>query len=299
MKIRDMFNQKKPTISFEIFPPKKNSRIETIYATIESLKDLKPDFMSVTYGAGGTSKNSTIEIAAKIKNDYQIESIAHLTCIDSRRENILQTLKELEANNIENILALRGDIPPNLINDKNWRPEYTHVQQLIEEICQFSDFSIGGAAYPEGHIEAICKIQDLKFLKTKVDKGLDFLITQLFFDNEFFYQFMRNLELLNVKVPVIAGIFPVTNLKQVKRIQELAQPNFPPKFVRILNKYEYKPEALREAGIAYAIDQIIDLLSAGIDGIHIYTMNQPDNTKKIMENIQTIRSTLTQGDRSR
>jgi methylenetetrahydrofolate reductase (NADPH) len=294
MKIRDMFKEKKPTISFEVFPPKSNFPIETIYDTIESLKDLNPDFISVTYGAGGTSANYTAEIASKIKNDYNIESIAHLTCISSSQKTIMKTLQTLHENNIENVLALRGDVPVNLLNDETWQPKYNYANELIDDIHKFGDFSIGGAAYPEGHIEANNKIQELKYLKSKVDTGLDFLITQLFFDNELFYQFKENLELLDIKVPVIAGIFPVVNLNQIRRVQEMTKANLPPKFMRILNKYEHNPEALAEAGIAYAIDQIIDLLSSGVDGIHIYTMNRPENARKIMENIQTIRSTLTQ-----
>ncbi|MEA3422315.1 MAG: methylenetetrahydrofolate reductase [NAD(P)H] [Bacillota bacterium] len=294
MKIRDMFKEKKPTISFEVFPPKSDFPIETIYDTIGSLKDLNPDFISVTYGAGGTSANHTAEIASRIKNDYEIESIAHLTCISSSKKNVLKTLQTLRENNIENVLALRGDIPINLLSDEAWQPKYNYANELIDDIHKFGGFSIGGAAYPEGHIEANNKIQELRHLKSKVDTGLDFLITQLFFDNELFYQFKENLELLDIKVPIIAGIFPVVNLKQIRRVQEMTKANLPPKFMRILNKYEHNPEALSEAGIAYAIDQIIDLLSSGVDGIHIYTMNRPENARKIMKNIQTIRSTLTQ-----
>ena len=288
MKIKEMFLETKPTISFEVFPPKNDYPIDTIFRTIDELKDLNPDFISVTYGAGGSSKNRTTEIASKIKNDYDIESIAHLTCITSDRESILSTLNELRANNIESILALRGDVPENY----NHPFHYHHAVELINEINRFGDFSIGGAAYPEGHIETASRVEDLKHLKNKVDSGLDFLFTQLFFDNELFFQFKEKLELLNINIPVIAGIFPVVNLNQIRRVQELTQSHLPQKFLRMINRYEHNPEALKEAGVAYATDQIIDLLSSGVDGIHIYTMNRPDNTRKIMESIKTIRGAL-------
>lgn len=296
MKIRDMFIQKSPTVSFEIFPPKSNYPIETIYETIEALKDLQPDFISVTYGAGGSEQDNTIEIASKIKNTYGIEAIAHLTCVTSSRSGIIETLEKLRNNGIENILALRGDIPATFQADPSWTPEYKYAYELIEEIHNFDDFSIGGACYPEGHIETRNKIEDLRYLKFKADKGLDFLITQLFYDNDLFYQFREKMDLLGIHTPVLAGILPVLNIGQIKKIQELSGCNLPPKFLRIINKYEYNPAALQEAGIAYAVDQIIDLLSSGVDGIHLYTMNRPEPTRRIMESISTIRSTLNNGN---
>lgn len=293
MKIKNMFDEKRPTVSFEVFPPKKDYPIETIYDTIESLKDLDPDFISVTYGAGGSTQNNTIEIASRIKNHYGIESIAHLTCISSSRETIRTTIETLKASGVENILALRGDIPEALVKS-GFKPAYPHTVDLIEEIKKSRYFSIGGAAYPEGHVESLSRTSDIKYLKSKVDHGLDFLITQLFFDNRKFYQFKESLDLLDIKVPVIAGIFPVVNLRQINHVQALTGTRLPSKFSRIIDRYQDKPEALREAGIAYAVNQIIDLLSSGVDGIHLYTMNQPMNTRKIMEPITTIRKTLTQ-----
>ena len=292
MKIRDILSKTNPSISFEIFPPKNNYNLGTIYETIEALSDLKPDFISVTYGAGGTAQSNTVEISSRIKKDYGIESIAHLTCVTSSRGNIQSTLEELKRNGIENILALRGDIPEALLKDSAWKPEYRYAYELIEDIRTFGGFSVGGACYPEGHIECRNKVEDLKNLRYKVDKGVDFLFTQLFFDNELFYQFREKMDLLEIKKPVIAGILPILNIKQIRRIQEISGCNFPPKFLRILDRYEYNPEALQEAGIAYAIDQIIDLLSAGIDGVHIYTMNKPEPTRKIIESISSIRTTL-------
>jgi methylenetetrahydrofolate reductase (NADPH) len=287
-----MFKEKRPTVSFEIFPPKKIYPVDTIYKTIDELAIYKPDFISVTYGAGGSTKDQTLEIASKIKNEYKIETIAHLTCATSSKDKIINTLNELKNHNIENILALRGDIPESYKNSNSWNPEYKFAHELISEIKNNGDFSIGGACYPEGHIESKNRVQDLKYLKQKTDRGLDFLITQLFFDNDLFYRFRENLELLDIKTPVIAGILPVINIKQIKKIQELSGCNLPPKFIKILNKYEHSPKALEEAGIAYAVDQIIDLMSDGVDGIHIYTMNKPHITKKIMKSITTIRSTL-------
>jgi methylenetetrahydrofolate reductase (NADPH) len=294
MKIRDMLLEKNPTVSFEIFPPKRDYPIETIHKTIDELKDLKPDFISVTYGAAGSTQSHTVEIASKIKNEFNIEAIAHLTCVTSTPEEIQQVLKDLRANNIENILALRGDIPESMQKDPNFKPAYHYASDLIRDIHAEGDFSIGGACYPEGHVESVNKLDDIKYLKQKTDEGLDFLVTQLFFDNEMFYQFQEKLELLDIQTPVIAGIFPCVNVRQIKRIQELSGCNFPPKFMRILNRYEHSPKALQEAGVAYAVDQIIDLLSSGVDGIHIYTMNKPDITRKIMRNINHVRASLNQ-----
>lgn len=292
MKIRDMFKEKSPTVSFEVFPPKKDYPIESIYETIDQLEDLKPDFISVTYGAGGSTKDHTIDIASTIKSKYNIETIAHLTCVTSKRETVEETLDTLKNLNVENILALRGDIPDDLKYDKNWSPSYKYAYELIDQINKKGGFSVGGACYPEGHIESTNMIDDLRHLKKKTDLGLDFLITQLFFDNELFYQFKEKLQLMDIETPVIAGILPVVNINQIKHIQKLSGCNLPPKFLRILDKYEHSPKALQEAGVAYAVDQIIDLMSYDIDGIHIYTMNKPQITREIMRSIKNIRRTL-------
>ncbi len=292
MKIRDMLLERKPTVSFEVFPPKRDYPIETIHDTIKELKDLHPDFISVTYGAAGSTQNHTVEIASKIKNEFGIETLAHLTCVTSTRDQIKRVLHELRENQIENVLALRGDIPETYLKNPNFTPQYHYASELIREIHADGDWSIGGACYPEGHVESKNKLDDIKFLKQKTDEGLDFLVTQLFFDNEMFYQFQEKLELLDIQTPVIAGIFPFVNIRQIKRIQEISGCNLPPKFLRILDRYEHSPKALQEAGIAYAVDQIIDLLSSGVDGIHIYTMNKPEVTKRIMRSINHVRSTL-------
>jgi len=299
MKIRDMLGKGKTTVSFEIFPPKTTYPMETIFETLEKLRGLSPDFISVTYGAGGSSQGHTVEIASRVKKDFGIESIAHLTCVTSTKDTIREMLQNIKDSGIENILALRGDIPDSFMQDKNWKPEYKYAYELIDEIRDFGGFSIGAACYPEGHVETRNKVDDLKYLKQKVDHGVDFLVTQLFFDNELFYQFREKMDLVGIEKPVIAGILPVLNINQVKRIQEISGCNMPPKFLRILDRYEHDPKSLQEAGIAYAVDQIVDLLSFGIDGVHIYTMNKPEPTRRIMESISTVRYSSIKKEASR
>ncbi|MBK5253157.1 MAG: methylenetetrahydrofolate reductase [NAD(P)H] [Peptostreptococcaceae bacterium] len=294
MMIKDLYKEKKPVISFEIFPPKRDYPIESIYETIESLSDLNPDFISVTYGAGGSSKDRTVEIASTIKNKFNIEALAHLTCVSSTKAEIDGILKELKDNNLENILAMRGDIPEDPDFDFPDPLHFRYAKDLISRINNQNNFSIGAACYTEGHIEAISKEADLNYLKQKVDSSVDFLITQMFFDNEIFYSFMEKIDSMGINVPISAGIMPVLNINQMNRIVQLSGCSIPPKFQRILDKFEHNPEALKEAGTAYATEQIVDLLSWGIDGIHLYTMNKPNTTKEIMNNISTIRKVLTE-----
>ncbi|NLP45771.1 MAG: methylenetetrahydrofolate reductase [NAD(P)H] [Epulopiscium sp.] len=292
MKIKDLFKTG-PVISLEIFPPKPDMPIDTIFSTIHELADLHPGFISVTYGAGGSKKGHTVQIADAIQNKYGIETLAHLTCINSTKEEINDVLQRLQSVNVENILALRGDKPQdeNLTNIKE--NQYKYAKNLIMHIQEFGGFSIGAACYPEYHIEAKDPISDLKNLKEKVNSGVDFLITQLFLDNKFFYDFKEKLELMNISVPISAGIMPVINKKQIERITKLCGASIPVKFKRILDKYEDNPSALKEAGIAYATEQIIDLLSSGVDGIHLYTMNRAEVARKIIEPISAIRKHLT------
>jgi methylenetetrahydrofolate reductase (NADPH) len=290
--IKDLFSRKKPVISFEIFPPKKDSDIEIIYDTIEGLKDLKPDFISVTYGAGGSTSTKTIEIASLIKNKYSIESLAHLTSVCLTKAKLYEILEQLKNNNVNNILALRGDFPQDIGDEEKLNREFKYASDLTREIKSFGDFSIGGACYPEGHLECDNIETDIKNLKKKVDNGTDFLITQLFFNNDYLYKFREEAAKNSITVPISAGIMPVTSRKQIERIVELSGATLPAKFVRIMERYEHNPEALKEAGIAYATEQIIDLISSGIDGIHLYTMNRPDTAKKIIDNISQIRSVL-------
>jgi methylenetetrahydrofolate reductase (NADPH) len=289
MKIIDLFKNKKTVVSLEVFPPKMDSPIESVYKTIDELKDLKPDFISVTYGALGNSKGRTVEIAAKIKRDYGIESLAHLTCIAATKDEMKETFVELKENGIENVLALRGDLPA----DPDFKfPDPLHfkyARDLIKEIKEKTDFSIAAACYPEGHVNCTSKVEDIKFLKEKVDMGAEYLITQLFYDNELFYDFMDKTAIANINVPISCGILPVLNKNQVMRITQLSGCKLPPKFLRILDRYENNPEALKEAGEAYAIEQIIDLMAYGVAGIHLYTMNKPDTARRIIKNIENIR----------
>ncbi|MCK9217906.1 MAG: methylenetetrahydrofolate reductase [NAD(P)H] [Firmicutes bacterium] len=289
MKIKELFKNK-PVISLEIFPPKPESPVDTIYKTIDGLYDLKPDYISVTYGAGGSSKSHTLKIADIIKNKYNIEALAHLTCINSAKEDVDNVLKELKSYGVENVLALRGDIPLDDEFDINARRDFKYAKDLVSYIKESDDFCIAGACYPEVHIECTDSKEDLKHLKEKVDNGVDFLITQLFFDNNLFYSFKEKADAIGINIPISAGIMPVINKKQIERITSLCGTSIPLKFRRILDKYEHNPEALKEAGIAYATEQIIDLLSYGIDGIHLYTMNKPEISRKIFNQIESIRS---------
>lgn len=290
MKIKDLFKEG-PVISLEIFPPKVEHTIDTIFDTIHELAELDPAFMSVTYGAGGSGKGHTVEIADVIQNKYGIEALAHLTCINSTRKQIEDVLQGLKDANVENVLALRGDKPQegaNVLRDS----KYKYAKDLIHQVREFDDFCVGAACYPEYHVEALDKISDLRNLRTKVNSGVDFLITQLFLDNNYFYDFMEKLDLMDITVPVSAGIMPVINKKQIERITKLCGVEIPAKFKRILHKYGDDPEALKEAGIAYATEQIIDLLSSGVDGIHLYTMNKPEIAKRIIEPMGAIRKHL-------
>ena len=289
MYIKDLFD-KKPVISLEIFPPKPTTPISSIYRTLEELKNLKPDFISVTYGASGTSTSHTVELADIIKNTYHIEALAHLTCYNSTKEELNIILNKLKEKNIQNILALRGDLPKDYNANELVSDNLNHGSDLVHHINSYGGFSIGGACYPEGHIECSSSLEDLKNLKEKVSHGVDFLITQLFFDNEIFYDFKEKLDILGISIPISAGIMPVINKKQIERITSMCGATLTPKFKRIVNKYEYNPEALTEAGIAYVTEQIIDLLSFGVDGIHLYTMNRSDIAQKIMNDISNIRN---------
>lgn len=292
MLIKNIFESKKPVISFEIFPPKKDTPIDTIYETIADLKDLKPDFISVTYGAGGSTQDKTVEIASIVKNKYNIEALAHLTCV-SLTESKLQTfIKQLTSNNVHNIMALRGDLPDTFDAALLEESPYKYASDLVKAIRSNTEISIGGACYPEGHFESKTLEADVDNLKIKVDNGADFLITQLFFDNELFYKFKDLAYKKGINIPISAGIMPVTNKKQIERMITLSGASLPAKFSRIMARYENNPEALKEAGIAYATEQIIDLLSSGIDGIHLYTMNRPETCRKIINNITSIRNAL-------
>ena len=284
MEISKLFEDR-TVFSFEVFPPKKTSPIDTIYKTLDGLKDLKPDFISVTYGAGGnTADSSTCDIASIIKNKYNIEALAHLTCVNSSRDDIDIILKQLKENNIENILALRGDINP----DNPPKDDFKYASELISYIKEKDGFNLSGACYPEIHLEAKDMITDILNLKKKVDAGASHLISQLFFDNNAFYSFVEKARIAGINVPIEAGIMPVVNKNQIERMVSLCGASLPAKFSKIMQRFEHNPEALRDAGIAYAVDQIVDLVSNGVDGIHLYTMNNPYIAKKISESVVSI-----------
>jgi len=275
--LKNLYNNK-TIISFEVFPPKKTTSIENIYNTLHEMKDLSPDYISVTFGAGGSSNNNlTVDIASRIKNKYNIESVAHLPGMHLTKEDVLKLLDDFKEHNINNILALRGDPNP-LVEVKN---DFKYASDLVSFIKENGDFNIIAACYPEKHIEAKSIEEDIENLKIKVDAGTDQLITQLFLDNNDFYSFIDKTNKANIKVPIQAGIMPVTNKIQTERMVSMCGAKLPTKFVKVLDKYGDNPLAMRDAGIAYAIDQIVDLIAQGVDGIHLYTMNNAYIAKQI------------------
>lgn len=282
MRISSIFDQKKTVLSFEVFPPKKTSPIETVYRTLEELQGLKPDFISVTYGAGGNAGDTaTSDIASVIKHRYGIEPLAHLTCVNDTKQEISRVLDRLEENGVENILALRGDINPNVPP----RKEFRYASELVEFIRKREGFHISCACYPEGHIDAHSLDEEIQNLRKKVEAGAEHLISQLFFDNSFFCSFLDRARSAGITVPIEAGIMPVTNRAQIERMVTLCGASLPTKFTKMMQRFEHSPEALRDAGIAYAVDQIVDLISLGVEGIHLYTMNNPYIARKISESI--------------
>lgn len=284
MKTTEFFNQK-PVLSFEIFPPKPTSPIDTIYKTLDGIKDLNPDFISITYGAAGSNNNNhTFRIASDIRNKYQIESIAHLSCMGMSKEDVFEELDSLKKLGVENILALRGDIP----KDRSSYGDFKYAYELIDFIKNYGGFNIIAACYPEGHIECDSRIDGIRHLKQKVESGAEHLISQLFLDNECFYPFLERCRVAGINVPIEAGIMPVVNKKQIERMASLCGAAIPKKFITMMERYEDNPIALRDAGIAYAIDQIVDLIAQGVDGIHLYTMNNPYIARKIYEAINSL-----------
>ncbi|MCR5815744.1 MAG: methylenetetrahydrofolate reductase [NAD(P)H] [Ruminococcus sp.] len=284
MKINEL-KKDTPIFSLEIFPPKKTDGIDTIYNTLEQLKGVYPDFISVTFGAGGSVNNSTtVRIAHDIKTKYGIESVAHMPCIYLTKSDAAKMLDELKANGIENILALRGDLNPDIpaIGD------FEYASDLVKFINVYGGFNVIGACYPETHLEASSSAEDIKNLKYKVDCGCNELISQLFFDNNFFYSFLEKCDIAGINVPVEAGIMPVTKKKQIERMTKMCGATLPDKFRKVLDRYEFNDDALRDAGIAYAIDQITDLIANGVSGIHLYTMNDPYVAGRIYEAVKNI-----------
>lgn len=285
MKISDILKNNKVTVSFEVFPPKEWDKIANTKAVIEQMVKDKPAFMSVTYGAAGTTSGYTTEIANAVKAGG-VTPLSHLTCFTSTKEKINSVLDELEQNGIENVLALRGDIPQDFQADSSHY--YNNAYELVNEVKARGTFCVGAACYPEVHPESKNRVEDIARLKEKVDCGVDFLTTQMFFDNEKFYDFREMCAIKEINVPIIAGIMPITNAKQIKRSVELSNCTLPKKFEKIMERFGQNPDAMKQAGIIYATEQIIDLMANGVNNIHIYTMNKPDVAHRIMEGLSEI-----------
>lgn len=286
MKIKDILSKKQPTLSFEVFPPKKDSDYAKVEEATVKIAALKPAFMSVTYGAGGGTSKHTVDIATTLKNSCNVTPLAHLTCASSTREEVAIQLGKLQEHGIENILALRGDrIPGRECAGDN---EYQYASELVRAIKSYGDFCIGAACYPEGHVEAASRKEDIIHLKEKVDAGCDFLTTQMFFDNNILYNYLYQLREAGITIPVVAGIMPVTNSTQIKRICELSGTVLPQRFKAIVDKFGDNKEVMEQAGIAYATDQIIDLYANGVNAVHVYSMNKPEVASSIYHNISKI-----------
>ncbi|MDO4486154.1 MAG: methylenetetrahydrofolate reductase [NAD(P)H] [Bacillota bacterium] len=287
MRIPELYEKKRPVFSLEIFPPKRKANIDTIYDTVEKLAACEPDFISVTYGAGGNmADNSTCEIASNIKKKYGIETVAHLTCVNSSREDVKEMIGRFQEADIKNVLALRGDIVP----DQEIKKDFEHSNELAIEIqrkCN-DDIDILGACYPEGHYESRSLDEDIQNLKYKIGAGVKALITQLFFDNQLFYEFMGKARMLGIKVPVSAGIMPIVNSRQIERTVALSGASLPHEFTKMIGLYENDPERLFDAGIEYAVNQIRDLIINGVDGIHLYIMNNPKVALRIYDEIKDL-----------
>lgn len=286
MKIIDRLNEEGIHISFEVFPPKTDAGFAKVLEATDKISKLQPSYISVTYGAGGGTSKNTAKIATHIKEELGVESLAHLTCASSTKEEVQEVIENLKELGIENILALRGDIPKGMVFPTEDR--YHYAYELVEAIRRCGEFCIGAACYPEGHVENEHKVDDIKYLKQKVDSGVDFLTTQMFFDNHILYNFLYRIREAGITVPVLPGIMPITSAAQMKRSQELSGTVFPKKFLSILDRFGDYPEAMMQAGIAYATNQIIDLLANGVRNIHIYSMNNPEVVEKIMENLSEV-----------
>ncbi len=285
MRIDEALKQNRNILSFEVFPPKPGGDVEHIRCAVKEIAALKPDFMSVTYGAGGGNSKNTLEIAKDVQNSG-VTALAHLTCIGATKQTIIERLQAFREAGIENVLALRGDRPKDMPAD--FKGDYTYASELVNEINDFGGFCVGAACYPEGHTECISRSKDLENLKIKVENGCSFLATQMFFDNSTLYSFLYRLSEKNINVPVIAGVMPVTNGKQIARSCELSGTSLPSRFRMIVDKYGDNPAAMKQAGIAYATEQIIDLFANGVRAVHVYTMNKPDVAKAILDNVSEI-----------
>ena len=289
MKIIDLLKRDTLSLSFEVFPPKTDTAFANVRTATEDIAKLRPSFMSVTYGAGGGTSKYTLDIAKRIKELYNVPSLAHLTCVSSTKETVRDRIADMKAANIENVMALRGDIPAELQNADRSHWDYHHAIELVRELKESgADFCIGGACYPEIHPESENQKEDIKHLKEKVDAGCEFLTTQMFFDNNLLYNFLYKIREAGITVPIIPGVMPITNANQVERAIKLSGSFMPQRFKSLVDKFGNDPAAMKQAGIAYATDQIIDLYANGITNVHVYSMNKPDVAAKIQNNLSCI-----------
>ncbi len=289
MKISDLLKKDTLSLSYEVFPPKTEAGFESVKSATQEIAKLYPLFMSVTYGAGGGTSKYTLDIAKNIKERYGVPTLAHLTCVSSTRETVRNKIEEIKASGIQNIMALRGDIPAGLEDADRSEWDYSHAIELISEIKAIDpNFCIGGACYPEIHPESQTSKDDIKYLKEKADAGCDFLTTQMFFDNNLLYSFLYKIREAGITIPVIPGIMPITNANQIDRALKLSGSFIPQRFKSLVDKFGSNPAAMKQAGIAYATDQIIDLYANGITNVHVYTMNKPDVAIKIQSNLSDI-----------
>ena len=284
MKISEILKQDKVTLSFEVFPPKTSSTYESVARATQEIAALRPDFMSVTYGAGGGTSEHTVNIASELHEKYGVEILTHLTCVSSTREHVQAMLEKFKARGIKNVLALRGDIP------QGGAPanDYHYAAELVHDIKAQGDFCVGGACYPEGHVEAANKTEDILHLKEKVEAGCEFLTTQMFFDNNILYNFLYRIREKGITVPIVAGIMPVTNVKQIKRITSMSGTYLPERFKAIVDRFGDNPAAMKQAGVIYATEQIIDLIANGVNHIHVYSMNKPEIAAGIQASLSEI-----------
>ena len=289
MKLTKIFEKNTPHLSFEVFPPKTTTAFESVKVATEQIAALGPSFMSVTYGAGGGTSQYTLDIAKNIEAQYSVPTLAHLTCVSSTKDTVREMIERIKAAGIENIMALRGDIPSNMLDADRSGWAYSHAVELVRELKESgADLCIGGACYPEVHPESASQKEDILHLKEKVDAGCDFLTTQMFFDNNLFYNFLYKIREAGITVPIIPGIMPITNANMVARSIKMSGSFMPQRFKALVDKFGSDPEAMKQAGIAYATDQIIDLYANGITNVHVYSMNKPEVAEKIQSNVSAI-----------
>lgn len=289
MKISEIVNDNKPSISFEVFPPKTDSAFESVKSAVDEIAALKPAFMSVTYGAGGGTSKYTLDIAKEIKEKYDVPSLAHLTCVSSSKEMVKQRIEDIKKAGIENVLALRGDIPEDMINSDRSKWDYHYAYELVKELkTSAPELCVGGACYPEVHPDSMNKKSDIEHLKEKANAGCEFFTTQMFFDNNLLYNFMYRIREAGINTPIVAGIMPITSANQVERAIKLSGSFMPQRFISLVDKFGNDPKAMMQAGIAYATDQIIDLFANSITNVHVYSMNKPEIARRIMNNLSDI-----------